>query len=473
MIHRSSLSLAIGAFLAFGGVAQAETLTEAIAQAYQSNPALQSQRAQLRAVDESYVQARAGFRPSLSITADGQRQDIGGLVQSDSDYGLTITQPLFTGGRVSAEVNAAMADILSRRETLRQTEAGLLLNVIQAYADVLRDQQALMIREKNLIDLTTQVSETQTRFAVGDVTRTDVAQSQASQAAARGLLAVAQAQLAISRASYGAVIGRPPASLEPEPLLPALPATLDQAFTLADQNNPAVRAARYGEKASHERIAEARAGRMPQVNLRATYGYTNNRSNYAPDIFGPSVTASASFSQPLFAGGVIQSRVREATERNNADRLQIEQAQRDVVLRVSRAWNQFGAAQAGIVASQAEVRAATLAYEGMEAERKGGQRTTLEVLSAQQAERDAELNLVTAQHDVFVAQADTLGALGFLEVRYVAPQVTPYDPAKAFNRVGGTGFVPWELLVAAADGLATPKLEPLPPPAPPSSAAGK
>jgi outer membrane protein len=440
---------------------RAETLADAIALAYRTSPVLQGQRAQLRALDETYVQAEAGYRPSVNVTANATRDDIGGLVQSDSDYSLTLTQPLYTGGRVSAEVNAARGDILSARESLRQTEAGVLENVIRAYADVRRDQQAFAIREKNLEDLTTQVRDNQTRFEAGDVTRTDVAQSQAGQAEAQALLAQAQAQLEISRATYGSVVGQPPGSLDPEPDLPRLPINLDQAVLLAAQDDSAVRGAKYDEKASRERVVEAKAGGAPQVNLQASYGYANNRSNYVPNIYGQQVVVGASFTQPLFAGGAIQSRVRQAHERNLSDKQKVEQAERDSALRVSKAWSQLTAARIVITASQAGVQAATVAYEGTEAERKAGLRTTLEVLVAQQTERDAELNLVAARHDVYLAQADVLSAVGQLEARFLIPSTPLYDPAKAFGRVRGDGFVPWEPLVGTLDGLTVPRLKPL------------
>jgi outer membrane protein len=453
------------------GAARAETLADAVTLAYRTNPTLQSERALLRALDETYVQAEAGYRPSVNITANATRQDIGGLVQSDTDYNLQVTQPLYTGGRVSAGVNAARGDILSARESLRQTEASLLEAVIRAYADLRRDQQVFAIRQRNLEDLTTQVHDNQTRFDAGDVTRTDVAQSQAGQAAAQALLAQAQAQLEISRASYGSVVGQAPGALEPEPDLPRLPASLDQAMLIADHDSAAVRSAKYDEKASRERIAAAKAEGGPQLSLTATYGYTNNRSNYVPDIYGRGITAGASFSQPLFAGGAIQSRVRQAYEHNSSDRMKIEQARRDTSLRVSTAWSQLAAARAGIIASQAEVQASTIAYEGTEVERKAGLRTTLEVLSAQQTQRDAELNLVTARHDVYLAHTQLLSALGQLEIRFLVPSAPLYDSAKPFKTVSGKGFVPWQPLLAGVDGLAVPQLKPLadvstpPPPA--------
>ena len=467
---------AVAVFLAVPGAAHAETLADAVAQAYRTNPTLLGQRAQLRGLDETYVQARAGYRPTIGLYADGSHQDVQGAAQNDSDYGLSLSQPVYTGGRVTAEINAARGDILSGREALRQTESNVLRAVVGAYVDVRRDEQAYAIRQKDLEDLTTQVHENQTRFEAGDLTRTDVAQSQASQAAARALLAQAQAQLAISRATYASVVGQMPGALEPEPDLPVLPATIDQALDLAERNSPVVRGAKYDEKASRERIAEARAEGLPQVNLRATWGYENNRSNYLPDLYGRALTGSASFSQPLFAGGAIQSRIRQASERNTSDKLRVDQTVRDVTLRAARAWNQFGAAQTSIAASQAEVEAATVAYDGTEIERKAGQRTTLEVLAAEQAKRDAELNLVNARHDIYLAQADVLGAVGLLEARFLIPSSPLYDPTKPFNRVKGKGFVPWEPLIAGVDGLAVPRLEALsdvkPEAAPPRSDRG-
>ncbi len=454
------LSALLSVVLAAGG-ARADSLADAIALAYQTNPTLQAQRTQQRVLDETYVQARAGYRPTADISGDLSYQDNDGRNTDSSGVALSATQPLYTGGRVAATVTAAQGDILSGRESLRQVEATVLQTVIQAYVDVRRDQQALVIRKDNVEILRRQVEESQARFDVGEITRTDVAQSQASQALARSQLAVAQAQLNISRAAYAAVVGQNPTDLEPEPPLPMAPATAEEAFARAEDNNPNLRAARYDEQASRARIAAARAERMPSVGLRATLGFAGPVSGFDPKDYGRSLTASATVSQPLFAGGVIDSRIRQAIERNNTDRIQVEQARRDVLQRLAQAWNQLEAARSVMASGEEQVRAARIAFEGTQEERKVGLRTTLEVLSAQQALRDAELTLIDARRDEYVASAAVLNVMGLLEARYIAPAAPLYDPAKSFNRVKHAGFVPWEPVVSALDSIGAPRVAPL------------
>ncbi|MES2341960.1 MAG: TolC family protein, partial [Pseudomonadota bacterium] len=244
------------------GPAAAETLADAIALAYDSNPTLQAQRATQRALDETYVQARSGYRPSLSASvqetySDSRTPGASGLVDTNGDgipdtfvtrsisqsqrgnASLSLSQPLYTGGRVGAAVSAAEADILTGRENLRRVEAQVLGNVITAYVDTRRDQEALRIRQENVRVLERQLEESKARFDVGEITRTDVAQSESRLASAQAQFQTAQAQLAISRANYVAIVGQSPGDLAPEPSLAnLLPASVDQAFDSAQVDNP-------------------------------------------------------------------------------------------------------------------------------------------------------------------------------------------------------------------------------------------
>jgi outer membrane protein len=460
------------AMLAQGGAASAETLAEALALAYQTNPTLQTQRAQQRVLDETYVQARSGYRPSASLSADASHQEIGGRETEGGSVALTASQPIYTGGRVASAVSAAQADILSGRETLRQVEAAVLQSVVQAYLDVRRDLQLLDIRRQNVARLQQQVDESQARFDVGEITRTDVAQTQANLAAARAQFASAQAQLETSRAVYASVVGQSPGQLEPEPALPPLPVSIEAAFGLAEDASPALRAAEYAEQGSRARIAAARSERLPSVNLRATLGFDGPLSNFDPADYDRSLTASATVSQPLFAGGVINSRIRQAIERNNVDRIRVEGARRDLLRNLSQAWNALLAARSNITAGEEGVRAARLAYEGVLEERRVGLRTTLEVLTAQQDLRDLELALVNARRDEYVASAQVLNVMGLLEVGGLLPGEPLYDPQKAFNRVKNGGWVPWEPVIATVDSIGAARVRPLPASAPASAALG-
>ena len=280
--------------------AGAETLADAIALAYQNNPTLQAQRATQRALDETYVQARTGWRPTLNFTGGWQYSEtatpsavaaVTGPFDRNGDGipdnqgrsdaaltrgGLTFTQPLWTGGRVAASVNASNADVLQGRENLRRVEASVLVSVIQAYSDTRRDQEALRIRQENVNVLTRQLQESQARFDVGELTRTDVAQSQARLSQAQALLQSAVAQLAITRAGYATVVGQNPGDLAPEPSLAyLLPTDPDEAYKVAEEQNPQLRAQQFAEQASRARVAGARAERMPTVSAQASLEFRN------------------------------------------------------------------------------------------------------------------------------------------------------------------------------------------------------
>ncbi|HYF22730.1 MAG TPA: TolC family outer membrane protein [Caulobacteraceae bacterium] len=458
---------ALGLALSGGANASAETLAEAIGLAYQTNPTLQQQRAQQRALDESVVQARVGYRPQVSVTGSVQYQDPvnGGLFNPDPDNftataGVGASQPLYTGGRVTRGVQAAEADVLRGRENLRAVEAQVLAGVIQAYVDVRRDQEALRIRQENVQVLQRQLEEASARFEVGEITRTDVAQAEARLAASQANLSAAQAQLSVSRAAYAAVVGQTPGTLEPEPALPGMPGSFDQAMDVAQDENPTLRASEFAEAAARARVAQARAEYRPELSLRANYGATttfqadNGPSGRFTDQDAASATANVSV--PLFTGGLNGSRVRQALENNNAALVAVEGARREVLQRVSQAWAQVISARAALTANEEQVRAARIAAEGVRQEAQVGLRTTLDVLNAESELREAELNLVRTRRDQYVAQANLLSAMGRLEAEHLVADVEAYDPARNFNRVKNKGWVPWEPLVAGVDRVAAP-----------------
>jgi outer membrane protein len=452
-------------------VAQPETLADALTLAYQTNPTLQSQRAQLRALDETYVQARVGYRPQVSgsLEADyAKSTSTDNLASEPVSATLSISQPIYTGGFTSASVRAAEGDIRSGREQLRQTEAGVMQSVIQAYVDVLRDQQALTIQVDNVNVLKHQLAETKAKFEVGQITRTDVAQGEARLAGARAGLAAARAQLGVSRANYTAVVGQSPGDLAPEPELPGVPATVDQAFDTAERNNPGILAADYAEQAAAARVAAAKAADRPSVSLRATYGYDGFLKNQPPlfettGAWQRGVTASAVVTQPLFTGGMNASHIRQAVETDNTKRIGVEGARRQAVQAVSQAWNQLLAARASVTADSEQVRADKIAYEGAGQEHDVGLRTTLDVLNAEQELHNAELALVDARHDQYVATANVLNAMGLLEARNLTPTTPAYDPVRSFNKVRHSGAVPWEGVVAGVDGAGAPTIKKRPP----------
>ncbi|WP_374470094.1 TolC family outer membrane protein [Phenylobacterium sp.] len=457
----------LGAAGATAATAGAETLADAIAMAYESNPTLQAQRAAQRAIDESYVQARSGWRPTLSVSGQAAWQDIrtprealsraGQRTIEDGNAGtatITFSQPIWTGGRVAAAVSAANADILQGRENLRRVESQVIGQVIQAYADVRRDQEALRIRQENVSVLQRQLDESNARFEVGEITRTDVAQSQARLAAAQSQLQQTEAQLGNSRSNYAAAVGRNPGTLEPEPSLAfLLPATVDEAFTAAEQFNPQLRGQQFAEQASRARLAGARAERLPNVSLQSTTRFgPAPLEPYERGLFARETTTGIGVTVPIFSGGLTSSRIRQAVERNNTDRINIEAQRRTVLQQVTQSWNQLIASRANITSTAEQVRAARIAAEGVRQEQQVGLRTTIDVLNAEQELRNAELSQVSARRDEYVAAASVISAMGRLEGRNLVPTVPQYDATRNFRKLRITwGWVPWEEPIAIVD----------------------
>jgi len=457
-----SAGLMAGVFSA----AHAETLADAIALAYQTNPTLQQQRASTRITDEGVVQAKTGFRPTiggeLDVTGSNTSPHTGADVKvSGSTATLSISQPLYTGGRASANLSAAEADVLASRESLRAVEQNVLVNVVQAYVDVRRDQERLRIAKENVAVLQRQLDESNARFDVGEITRTDVAQSQARLAAAKAGLSSAQAQLEVSRAAYAAVVGQTPGELAPEPSLATLlPGSVDQAFEAAQTANPGVTSARYSEEAAAARVAVAKAGYRPTVSARASLGYAaDKRSGVGSqfDDYDRTVSGAITASIPIFTGGLTTSQVRAATERENAARSATESAKRTAIQQVSNAWSNLLASRANLVSNEEQVRATRIAFEGVRQEQQVGLRTTLDVLNAQLELSNAELALVGARRDEYVASAVVLQAMGQLGVNKLSASTTAYDPKTSYNRVThSVGWVPWEPVVQAVDKVGAP-----------------
>ena len=460
--------MAAGAIAA--GSARAESLADAIAEAYRSNPNVQAQRAALRALDESYVQARSQMGLSASAQAGdtydrlhrgGEPSIFGGgggnyRVES-SNMGLSLQQPIYTGGRVAARTTAAENDILAGRQNLRRAELDLLLRTVSAYVGVRRDQQVLNITRDTVKVLTQQLDESKAKFEVRQVTATDVAQSEARLAQANTQLANAAAQLAITRSQYLQLVGHNPDNLEPEAALDNLPPTIDQAFDAAEQLSPQLLAAQFTEAASRSRVAEARAGRLPTVVLRAdrTRG---PEVPYLPKPYDDTLTLSAVVSQPLFSSGQISSAIRQSVEQNNRDRLFVEDARRTVVQNISQAWEALVAARSSLLSQDVEMRSDETAYYGVREEERVGLRSTIEVLNAQSELTQAQLSLVRNRANEYTSRVQLLALIGALNVDTLAPEAEAYDPAKNFRRVKNRFAMPWEVPLRALDRLGGPPI---------------
>lgn len=457
-----ALTIAIGA-----GPVSAESLQEAIALAYQTNPTLLAQRAQQRALDESYVQARVGLRPTLDVSASATANEQYGDGAAPNSYtdsasvGISLSQTLYSGGRIAHGINAAEAGVLQGRENLRDVEQQVLASVIQAYVDVQRDMEILRIRQDNLQVLRRQLEEASARFEVGEITRTDVAQAEARLAQSDADLALAQAQLSVSRAAYAAVVGQAPADLTPPPPLPGVPGDFDAALDAGLMENPGLLAAEYSLAAAEARVARARSEYLPTARVTASYGSSSTLDISDLDLADrQSLSATASISVPLFTGGLNASQVAQALEEANAAQINVEGARREVLREVSQAYAQVISAASSLTASEEQVRAARIAAEGVRQEAQVGLRTTLDVLNQELELRNAEVAAVSARRNQYVAQAQLLAAMGRLQGEDLVPAVEVYDPADNFNEVRNRGAVPWEGVIETIDRIAAPPIRP-------------
>jgi outer membrane protein len=445
---------------------RAETLADAIALAYQSNPTLQSARAQLRALDESYVQAQAGYRPTAEVQVEpsySKAQSVNVLGQKIDPFNglsgaavVTLNQPIYTGGKVASAVRAASNDIAAGREQLRALEAQVLQTVIQAYEDVRLDEKLLSIHEAEVAALQGHLDDARAKFKAGEITRTDVEQSESSVLAARANLSLAQGQLQISRSNYVASVGQNPGALAQEPPLPGLPANVDEAFALAESHNANLMRAEIAERASAARISEARAGYRPSVSLNASYGYTGVLTPWVPGQFDRQAQVGFLVTQPLLTGGITASNIRQAIEANNSDRINIETARRGVVQAVSQAWSQVLSDRASAKSEELALTQARLYFADTLEEYKVGQRATLDVLIGEQTLTSSEIALAQARHDAYLAETALLSAVGRLEADNLVASQPVYDPVAAFRTVSHAGALPWEPVFRQIDAFAAP-----------------
>ena len=410
----------------------AETLDSALAAAYASNPTLNAARAEARAVDEGVAQALAGWRPTVTGDASigARHTDTVPGGQADTypgQVGVTVNQPLFRGNQTINSTKQAEAAVLAARNSLRNTEQNILLQAAQAYADVVRDTAIVQLRRNNITVLNEQLRATQDRFSVGEVTRTDVAQARARVSAAQSELNAAQAQLLTSRATYIQIIGREPNNLQaPRALAGPLPASLDEAIATGRSEHPAILAARYGEESAAFAVRVAEGALLPTLSLQGSVVYNSDPSTAIQESVAAQILGVLTV--PIYQGGGEYSRVRQAKQTRTQRMLEIDVARAQVQQAVLSAWGGLQAANASIRSAQAQIEAAGVALEGVREEARVGQRTTLDVLDAQQELLDARVNLVIAERDRVVASYSLFAAVGKLQAARLGLAVREYKP---------------------------------------------
>ena len=436
----------------------AETLADAVEAAYARNPALVQQRYIQQGRDESYVQARAQYGPQLSVQVEGDQNyykvgDTAGISSRGGRAVATLSQPLYTSGRIRGQVAAARANVRGGQEDVRQVEQQTLQNVVTVYAAVLRDQARLEVGRENVDVLRGQLVQNRERQKRGDVTLTDVAQADARLAAAEQQFAILESDLAVSRGQYVQVVGHPAGALEPLPQLPTLPGSIDVAFDQAEASNPQLLGAQYTEAASSANVAAARGAQGPTVSLNAQGIYSKTLPYYANSVDQKQVVAGLTLSQNILAGGAIRSRVRQAQAQNNADQAGIDLARRQVLQAVNTAWNQLSASRTSLVAGERQVDSAQQAFAGMSCEELNGLRSTIDTLNAEQELQSAQQNLLQNRYQVYISHAALLAAMGRLSADGIAANIKRYDPDANFQRVRYKGVTPLDYLAMGADRI--------------------
>jgi outer membrane protein len=472
VIGKAALGALVSALMA--GTALADTLREALVSTYHNNPTITGQREALRGTDANVAIARAAGRPQLSGTVGLNRDlarsgvlDTGGKGPTVS-AGADLSYPLFNGGSVRNSVKAAETRVEAGRATLRAVEGDVFTEAVAAYMDVIRDRAIVELNANNVRVLTTNLQATRDRFEIGDLTRTDVAQSEARLQIGRSNLATAQGRATASEANYRRVVGKQPGQLAPPPPLPPFPATSEQAVQIALANNPDLISVNRQASAAGYDVNVARASRLPSVSSVVSGTYVNALGGSTSPLFpntGTQTTAGLNARIPLFQGGLPSARIRQAQAFEGQVLEQAIATERAVVSQTRSAFATYQAAQRAIASNAVAVSANELALEGARAERSVGTRTVLDVLNAEQELLNAQVALVSAKRDAYVAGFQLLNAMGQAEAADLGLDGGPlYDPLGNYRRVAGN-WSDW------ADDprhtpVATRTLEPIPDAAP-------
>ncbi|HEX7857281.1 MAG TPA: TolC family outer membrane protein [Sphingobium sp.] len=454
MSRFKALALTAVSLSSLAQTARAETLMDALVKAYRSNPTLTGARASQRGVDEDVAIAKADGRPSASISGSYNEQiaRTPQLVSTGVDFVSiqttpprnvtgqgSLNVPIYSGGTVRNAVNAAKLRVESGQNNLRGTESSIFSQVVGAYMDVIRDSQIVLLNAQNVGALEVNLRASRDRFEVGDLTRTDVAQSDSRLALARASYQRAQAQLISSKESYTALVGTPPDTLETPPGLPGLPDTPEVAVSVALSDNPDIRAAQKARDAARYDVKSAQGAVLPRLSAFTNGSYTdylNTENNLIVGPYNKSAQAGATLTVPLYQGGRPGANQRQAVARESAAIEQSIQAERGVIAQVRSAYAIWKAALLNIESTRTAASAADLSLEGVKAENSVGTRTVLDILNAEQEQLNARVQLVTAERDAYVAAFTLIAAMGHAEARDLGLDPTAlYDPNDNYKRV--------------------------------------
>jgi len=416
----------------------AETLAQALKAAYMKHPGLQADRARQRGVDEGVSQALSGWRPTVTASGDAgaQKSNSTGFKATKTNpagFSIVLSQPVFNGFKTVAGTRQAEAVVKAGRQQLLSVEQSVLLDSVTAYMDVIRDRRIVHLRGQNVSFLISQLTAAQARFSVGEITRTDVAQSRARLASARADLAVARANYASSVASYIRVIGHQPSKLRFPAISRRVPRSLQSALAIAAKTSPSILAAAYNHQAARENIKVLKGDLLPTLSVQAEYSLRHEPTSAIKRTGTGKI--SGVISVPLYQGGQVYSQVRQAKQQASESQLQIIDARRQVRQSVVSTWNGFVASRQTITSTKAQVSANVLALSGVRQEAMVGSRTTLDILDAKRELVNSQVQLVTAQRNEIVAAYQLIAAIGRMTARHLGLSVPIYDPSYNTHRV--------------------------------------
>lgn len=429
----------------------AETISGAMAKAYQFNSTLNSGRAGVRVTDEGVPIAKSGYRPTILGIGNVSYTSTIGTRQTSASFGVQINQTLFDGFQTRNNVAGAESQVFAGTENLRNNEMNTLFSAVSAYMDVIRDRQIAVLTERNLQFLNEQVRASQSRLDVGEGTRTDVAQAESARSTAISQLATARAQVATSEATYYQVVGEQPGKLSAaSPIAKMLPKSLDQAYVLAANQHPAILSTQHLVDAAGFAVKSAEGTLLPQLSASATASrnYQENHGIFTGESDLPGVsrqtynmaTVGATLTVPIYQAGRASAQVRQAKESLGQARIQVDVLRDQVRQAVAAAWASYGAATQSVVSNRTAVSAAQLALSGVVEERNVGQRTTLDVLISQSDVISAQINLAVSEAQLVVASYGIVQATGQLYAGRLGLQVVEYNPEEHYNAVKDKWF---------------------------------
>ncbi len=424
-------SVLLPAFLlANPSIASAESLATALKAAYQNHPGLRAERARQRGTDENLPQVLSGWRPTVTANADAgvtwtDSKKFAPTTNHPAGFSITLNQPIFNGFKTVEGTKQAKAIIKAGNQQLLSVEQNVLLAAATAYMDVIRDRTIVRLRRKNVSVLASQLSASNARFSVGEITRTDVSQSRARLAAAKADLAVSRANLASSIASYIRVMGHKPGRLRYPGRSRQTPKSLNYALAIAAKTSPQILAAAFNRQAAEAAIAVNKGDLLPTLSFSAQYSLRQNPTTIVKR--SGTGTIQGILSVPLYQGGAVYSRIRQAKHVESQRRLEVMDAKRQVRQSVVSTWNSYLAAGQTITSINAQIRASSLALSGIRQEAKVGSRTTLDILDAERELVNAQVNLAQASRNKIVAGYQLVSSIGRMTAYHLRLSVPVYN----------------------------------------------